>query len=156
MPHKALSALNKAASFIGGLFFAGMFLAVFVQIVSRFAFGKPLSWPFELSVYCYVWVAYLGAGVAASRKSHVAFDLISARMGPRGKVVVSAVCNLAMLTVLAVLAPSIASYIKFAGPLKSSAMGVPWAFLLASFPAGMGLVAINLASDITDIFRGKS
>lgn len=43
---------------------------LFAQIVSREIFGYSIAWSEELSVYLFVWFAYLGASVAIRKSAH--------------------------------------------------------------------------------------
>lgn len=52
-----------------------MFVAIIVQVFFRYLF-TPLIWPFELSIFMYICLIYLGAALAARRDSHVAFDVL--------------------------------------------------------------------------------
>ena len=75
--------LYRIESALGALFFMAMFGAVSVQVFSRYVLNRPLVWPFEFSIYCYVFIIYLGGAMAARRGTHVAFDLVYARLEGR-------------------------------------------------------------------------
>jgi TRAP-type C4-dicarboxylate transport system permease small subunit len=65
--------------------FAGMFLCVLAQVVSRYVFDRPLVWSDELARYLFVWCAFFGWIVAARRRSHLAIGVLAERCGPRGR-----------------------------------------------------------------------
>ncbi|NIW57887.1 MAG: TRAP transporter small permease subunit, partial [Nitrospinaceae bacterium] len=67
----------------GAVFFLGMFGAISIQIFARYVLQHPLVWPFELSIYCFIYMIYIGAGIAARKRSHVSFDLIYNRFPAR-------------------------------------------------------------------------
>ena len=46
--------------FIIGLM-AAMCLVLLAQVISRYLFGKPLTWSEELARYMFVWLALLGS-----------------------------------------------------------------------------------------------
>ena len=64
--------------------FATLFISFMTQIVSRYFF-KPLTWPEELSLLCFCWVALLGGLYAKRSESHVAFAMVYDMLKPRGK-----------------------------------------------------------------------
>ncbi|MGY0398393.1 MAG: TRAP transporter small permease [Ostreibacterium sp.] len=52
-------------------FLLAIFVCIlFVQIISREVFGHSLPWSEELSVYLFVWFAYLGASFAIRKSAH--------------------------------------------------------------------------------------
>jgi TRAP-type C4-dicarboxylate transport system permease small subunit len=46
-------------------------VCIFGQVVSRYAFGKPLVWVEEFSTYCFIWSVYLGAAYALIKGRHI-------------------------------------------------------------------------------------
>jgi TRAP-type C4-dicarboxylate transport system permease small subunit len=60
-----------------------MVLAVFSNVVLRYAFGTGLVVYEELSRLLFVWLVCMGTVVTAYDKRHLSFDLIVDRVGPR-------------------------------------------------------------------------
>ncbi|MBO5566995.1 MAG: TRAP transporter small permease [Succinivibrio sp.] len=63
------------------LFCAGLALIVlvavsFATVVSRYIFDSPLMWSEEIQVLCFMWISFLGAGVAFRYGSHVSIEVI--------------------------------------------------------------------------------
>ena len=56
------------------ILYGGMILIMFSQVVLRYVFNSPLIWAEELSRYMFVWIVYLGASIAISRKAHLEVD----------------------------------------------------------------------------------
>lgn len=44
-----------------------------LQVVSR-AFGKSNSWSEELARYCFIWIIFMGAAMAAEKVAHICID----------------------------------------------------------------------------------
>lgn len=64
-----------------------MFTIIFLtamQVFLRYVMGFSLSWIEEVSRYLFVWIVMLGAVIAFALNQHIAVDVISERMGPRG------------------------------------------------------------------------
>ncbi|MEI8192031.1 MAG: TRAP transporter small permease subunit, partial [candidate division NC10 bacterium] len=84
-----------------------MLAAIIVQVVFRYFF-TPLIWPFELSIYMYICLIYLGTALAARHDSHVAFDIVFNRLPLSWQCRISCVLRCAAGLVLLVLViPSI-------------------------------------------------
>ena len=56
--------------------------AVSAGIVVRYFFNAPFPWTEELVVFLFIWIAYLGAAVAAARHKHVLVDFLIAKFSP--------------------------------------------------------------------------
>jgi TRAP-type C4-dicarboxylate transport system permease small subunit len=55
----------------------------FAQVIARYAFGRPITWTEEISRYLFVWVVFVGAGVAERSRAHVTLDFLVSRLSPR-------------------------------------------------------------------------
>jgi len=58
-------------------------LLAFAQVVARYVFGYPITWTEEISRYLFVWVVFVGAGVAERYRAHVTLDFLVSRFPPR-------------------------------------------------------------------------
>jgi len=148
---KLLERIEAAA---GIVFFLGMFAAITIQIFARYVLKHPLVWPFEFSIYCFIYMTYIGAAIAARRQSHVAFDLVYSRFSPRAQAVSTIVTNVYIIGIIAYVMPSSIEYIGFIGNVRSSALQIPWAVVLSAFPLGMGLVALHLGIQTIRLAQG--
>jgi TRAP-type C4-dicarboxylate transport system permease small subunit len=63
--------------------FIGFTLLSFAQVIARYAFGHPITWTEELSRYLFVWVVFVGAGVAERDQAHITLDFLISRFPPR-------------------------------------------------------------------------
>jgi TRAP-type C4-dicarboxylate transport system permease small subunit len=83
---------------------ATMVLNVLWQVFTRFVIGRPSSYTEEAARYMMIWVGLLGAAYAAGQKSHLALDLITARLtGARKRVSELFIHSAVLLFSLAVL-----------------------------------------------------
>ncbi|MEF2554294.1 TRAP transporter small permease [Aurantimonas sp. A2-1-M11] len=78
-----------------------------VQVVSRYLFDLPLIWVEELATYSFIWATFLGASLALKYRRHVNIETVVATLGPRRQALFRATHAVIILTILAVLAPSI-------------------------------------------------
>jgi TRAP-type C4-dicarboxylate transport system permease small subunit len=62
---------------------AGMVIAVFVNVVLRYIFHTSIVSYEEISRLLFVWLVAIGAIVAAFEGSHLGFDLVTSRVGPK-------------------------------------------------------------------------
>jgi len=81
MPRK--HPIHKAAEAFMAISLAIMVIAVFSNVVLRYAFDTGLVIYEELSRLLFVWLVCMGTVVAAGEDKHLAFTLVVDRLGPR-------------------------------------------------------------------------
>lgn len=60
----------------------GGFLVILTSfsIVIRYIFKTPLTWSYELSIICFLWVSFLGAALAFAKNGHISFEFFILKM----------------------------------------------------------------------------
>ena len=154
--------MRKAVGFIFDLFevylavviFACLIVSIASEVFMRYVLNNPSPQLFELSIYCFVWVIYLGGALATRYNQHVRFDLIYRSLPEKGRRVLDVAFNLLTNGVLLVLLYPAIRYTIQVYPIKASALRVPWTFLLLVFPIFVTLVIIhNFTAIVKDILR---
>lgn len=64
------------------LMMAAIVLIMGAQVIARYAFGHPFVWAEEISTYLFVWIVFLGSGLAFQRRAHIALDYFVRRLPP--------------------------------------------------------------------------
>jgi TRAP-type C4-dicarboxylate transport system permease small subunit len=120
-----------------------LILTVSVQVFSRYVLNRPLPKFFELSIYSFVWVIYLGAALAKRYNRHIRFDIINQKLSPKARKLIDIFFDtLTSAVFLIVLVPSI-RYTIWNYRVKASALRVPWTFLLICFPLFVLLILVH-------------
>lgn len=88
-----------------------MFVTFVYQIFSRYVLRAPVTWAYEVTVMCYLWMVILGACYAYRDRSHVTFTLFYDQFGPKAKAVIAFLGNLLMLIAFVYMFPSSCSMI---------------------------------------------
>lgn len=124
--------------------FIGFTLLSFAQVIARYAFGRPITWTEEFSRYLFVWVVFVGAGVAERDRSHITLDFLISRFSPRVNYwlgIVNGVLCVAMVLILFVwygwtlTLVSMRQQSPFGGP--------PVGFATLAIPVGGLLMVVN-------------
>lgn len=123
--------------------FALLIGSIFIQVFMRYVLNMPSPRLFELSIYSFVWVIYLGGALATRYDQHIRFDLIYRSFSPRARLVLEAVFALFTNAVLLVLVGPSFRYTIAVYSIKASALRVPWTFLLIVFPIFLVLVIVH-------------
>ena len=66
---------NRVAEIVAALFFAIMFAAFLLQVVSRYVFNQPIGWTFEVCVAAYIWIVFWSCAFLLKERDHVAFNM---------------------------------------------------------------------------------
>ncbi len=134
--------------YLAALILAALILSVSLEVFFRYVLNNPSPQLFELSIYCFVWVIYLGGALATRYNQHVRFDLIYRSLPEKGRRILELIFTLVINAALLVLVvPSIRYTIQMY-PIKASALRVPWTFLLLVFPIFLVLVLVHNFTDI--------
>lgn len=126
--------------------------AVLVQVCYRYVLDSPLTWPFEVSIYGYVWTLYLGAAYATRRREHIRLDVVYAALPDRVRRVCDIVFNLVTSAVFLWALRPVWEYLMFSYRIRTVALKLPWTYVLAVFPVFLVLVTLHsLARVIEDV-----
>ena len=82
---KILSFLNRLEEVLLGSFLILMVLLGFIQILFRNVLSVGLYWIDPLLRHSVLWVALLGASVAARENRHISIDLLSEKLGYKSR-----------------------------------------------------------------------
>jgi len=130
-----------------------MFAAIVIQVFWRYLL-KPLIWPFELSIYMYICLIYLGAALAARYDSHVAFDVLFRALPRRVQRIISALLQLFGAAVVATLVWPGARLMVQSHHIRSASLQIPWSYLIFVYLLGMLLLAGHLVGSAVQDWRG--
>ncbi|MBI3988574.1 MAG: TRAP transporter small permease [candidate division NC10 bacterium] len=82
---RLLSGIERGEVVLAQTLLAIMVLAIFAQVVSRYAFGQPLVWVEELSTYAFIWGTFVGASTGLKRARHIRIQSFLHRLPPGGQ-----------------------------------------------------------------------
>ena len=107
------------------------------QVFSRYLLSSPSSFTDELAGFLLIWVGMLGAAYVASRKEHLAIDLLVQRSPParqrRLMVIIHSLVFLFALSVM-VVGGIILMYTRFVLQVKSAALQLPLGYVYIILP----------------------
>lgn len=123
---------------------AGMAALVFVNVVTRYGFGRSLNWSEEIARYLMVWVTYLGAGLAMREGQHVAIEYLQGLLPRRWVPVARALLWAIIVAFLIVLTVAGVQFSRFAWNQRSPVMGWRMGAVYLAIPIGSLLFALHL------------
>jgi TRAP-type C4-dicarboxylate transport system permease small subunit len=123
---------------------------VFLQVVFRHGLDSSLSWAEEAARYLFIWSALLGFSSAVAARQLFSFDMLWARLTPRGRAACHVLFAVAAVAFLWALVVSGAVLVERTASQTSPAMNLPMAWPYAALPvAGLG-VALHLVRGLLD------
>lgn len=131
---------------------AGMVVAVFVNVVLRYVFNTSIVSYEEISRLLFVWLVAVGSIVAAYEGTHLGFDMLTARVGPKVGRILFWVSQLLVVGCMLLLLKGSWEQVKAGMDSFSTVLGYPLALGAAAtmvLAIGMLLVAVR------DMLRGK-
>jgi TRAP-type C4-dicarboxylate transport system permease small subunit len=128
-------------------------LSTLLQVLSRYVLRHPFDWTEEVARYVFIWVAMIGAGMAAKDRAHFFVDLLLERLSPKlGRYVTLGVgiVSTAFLLVVSWAAVELAVSNQVQdSPVLTVPMSVPY----LAIPVGLILMALFTLIDTWRILR---
>lgn len=141
-----LGHVDKLESYICRILLATFVVLLFVQIVSRQLLGVSITWIEELSVFLFVWFAYLGASYATRMAAHnrVAFHL--AVLPRRHARIVEAIGDLFWLSFNLVFVFVSYDFVfnKMNKFMKAQTLGIPMKWVYVILPLAFALMSVRI------------
>lgn len=151
-----LLALKKIGKFLLDLFeiyipsaaFTIMFLVFLLQIFFRYFLNAPLTWPYEVTIFGFIWTALLGACFARRHAVHVEFTLVYDAMPPRIQLFFRLIANgLILAAFLLALKPSY-EQVQFLAFKKSTVLKIPFNIAFAPYVVFVALIIGHTLHDL--------
>lgn len=140
---------------LGMVLLALLVATTLLQVLSRYVLSKPFDWTEEAARYIFVWVAMLGAGMAAKDRAHFFVDLLLERMPPQlGKYVAVSTGVVASAFLLAISWAALELALSN-GVQDSPVLTIPMSIPYFAIPVGLGLMALFAVSDTVQTIRGS-
>ena len=124
------SAVDKANEFLAKLFAWAMFLLVLTmtfEVVSRYGFGKPTLWSYDMSYFLSSLVVMMGMAYTMRIKGHVNIDILYNRLSPRMKAAADVIFALILFFPLwYLITQAMFAHVRFAWAMKERSWVGTW------------------------------
>jgi TRAP-type C4-dicarboxylate transport system permease small subunit len=140
---------------IAGMLFV-MFLLVFANVVTRYAFGFSLNWAEEASRFLMIWITYLGAGLAMREGQHAAITLLQNLLPDRIARWLRALVAFIMIAFMATLAFLGFQYSKMTMDQTTAGLRLPSGAVYLAVPLGAIGFVLHLIAGLRDYVKGPS
>ena len=136
---------------------AGLFLLVIVstmvaQVFARYVFGAPFQWSEEVARLALIWMTFISAAFVMAEGRHIAVDMISFRLGNRGKLFIECMSYVVVAATCLLLLIGGASFVWYVGKVASPALGVPKSWWYGAGMVGLLLMAVHALVNLFQVW----
>ncbi|MGO4715374.1 TRAP transporter large permease [Bradyrhizobium sp. 2TAF24] len=124
------------------LLVAAEIVILFVGVVARYGFHRPLIWSDELASILFLWLAMLGAAIAFRRAEHMRMTALVARATPERRAFLDLIGTSAALAFLLLIAWPAYDYAYEESFITTPALQIANSFRAAALPVGIALMAV--------------
>ena len=138
----------QLATGIEAAIFAALFMALLIQIITRFVLDRPAAWTEEIAAILFIWVIFWGAAFTTPLSAHVAVDLFEARLGPRLRRVSEALGLIVIGACFAWALPGIVDYVLFMDRETTPVTELRFSWVFSVFVAFSVMVVLRCALSV--------
>lgn len=146
--NRALDRLEDALASIAAAMIVFTVIFVPVDVASRYFFGAPITWVYEVTEYILLMVPCLAMAWLARHNGHVVIDALTSRLPERGRERLAVATHLAVAATCAFVAwwGTVVTFTSFrAGALIENVLQTPQWMIYICIPLGFALAAIEFA-----------
>ena len=147
--------LRRRAENVAVVMLAVMFAAFVVQIVFRYFFNFPIGWASELALVTWLWLVLWGAAFVLRENEEIRFDLLSAAVGRRARVVMGSITGAAAVVLYGASLPATYSYVTFMKVEKSSYLDIRMDWLFSIYVIFVLAILARYLWLLVRLLRGK-
>ena len=111
-------------------------IILFVGIVARGVFHRPIIWTDELASILFLWLAMLGSAIAVQRSAHMRLTFFTSYLSPRGEAWASTLAAGAVALFLAIILHPALDYVEDQAFVETPALGWSGVVRAAAIPVG--------------------
>lgn len=140
-------AAAQTARLLLGLVLLGMVLANVANAIARYGFGAVFIGTDELLVFAMIWMVMIGMVLVTIERSHIGLDIVTARVGPRARLALSAMSHVIIAAAGAYAAWQSLAFVGriMANQQTSMALAIPMYIPHSALTIGLACTALVAA-----------
>ena len=151
--------LDIPEKYVSSLTFTILFVVFVLQIFFRYVLNRPLVWPYEVTIFAFIWTAVLGACFAKRHNVHVVFSLVYDRMNPLGQLIFRVIGNTLIAVAFVIAIPATYDFVTFMHMDRSVALKIPFDVAFAPYLVFIvliiGRMVVDVVRDIRWLVKGE-
>lgn len=113
------------------------------QVFARYVLRSPFSWSEEVARLLLIWLTFISAAFVMAQGRHIAVDMISSRLGNRGKLLIECFSYIVIAGACLLLLIGGAKFIWYVGKVGSPTLGVAKSWWYGAGGLGLLLMAVH-------------
>ena len=151
--------LDIPEKYVSSIAFTTLFVVFVLQIFFRYVLNRPLIWPYEVSIFAFIWTAVLGACFAKRHNVHVVFSLVYDKMSPLGQLIFRLIGNSLIMISFAIALYPTYDYIRFMRVERSVQLKITFDIAFGPYLVFMvliiGRMAVDVVRDVRKLVKGE-
>ena len=140
--------------------FSIMFLVFILQVFFRYVLNWPLAWPYEITIFGFIWTTLLGACYVRRKNAHVSFGLVYENVSPTMRLMFRLIANALILIAFTVPVYATFQYFVFIHIEKSPVLRIPFSIAFSPFLVFLLLIIgyslVDIVRDFQKLLRGET
>jgi TRAP-type C4-dicarboxylate transport system permease small subunit len=123
------------------------------QVFARYVFGSPFQWSEEVARLALIWMTFISASFVMAEGRHIAVDMVSTRVGNRGKLLIECLGYAVVAGACLLLLIGGARFVWYVGKVGSPALGVPKSWWYGAGMVGLLLMAVHSLLSLVQVWK---
>jgi TRAP-type C4-dicarboxylate transport system permease small subunit len=140
---KVMDRINAVLKFVIVLMLVVAFIALILQVLSRFVFRFPLTWSEELSRYLLIWITFIGASLAMRYQRLIRIEAAVNLLPEKLRKAVLAVAGLAVVVFCAIVFRYSLDLLQVVSRQSSPSLHLSMSIPYLAIPTGCVLIILN-------------
>lgn len=139
---KVLEVLAALSGYVSALIMAGICVAVFCGVFSRYVLNDPWQWTEETARLLFVWMLFTAASIGVRRGLHFRFTLLLDSAGRRSKGLLEILANAWVIFFAGIMLVRGTSFAVLNLKQLTPALQIPWGWVYVSVPISGALMIL--------------
>ena len=137
-------------------FYAALALIISIEVARRYFLGEQTQWGSVVSIYCFIWLSWLGCAYHVKRRTHLRFGELRKRFPRWLKASCYILDDLVWIVLAWIVVDSSITLIETQnrlGNVIEGTVSVPLSFATAAVPVGWILITYRALQDIVSVLQ---
>ena len=154
---RVIEAISSVSGWVSGLGIIVMTGVVFVDVLLRYFFSKPLLFADDFSVYCMVYIAFVGAALTLKMRRHIMVDLLYLRLPRKVQLWLDVMTTLLGTLIICIITWQSAAWVHYtykSGFISPGILEEPMWIPMAVVPIGLFLWSMQYIVESIKAVKG--
>ena len=157
--YKLIEKMEWVEKHLSIFLFLAMLLVLTIQIISRYFLSIAIPWTEEVSRWLYIYIVFIGASEAVSRRDHIAVDIVPNRLSNKANLILDILIHGMFSVISLIVVYRGYLFAERMDRLGSVTMDVQMSVLYAAVPLGFSLIFIksilNMVISLSKLIKPK-